>query len=58
MKKLITALILCVSMIVSVSTTAYAAEIEYTVHYAQAQKKPVVTIDPDNFSVSFSDTEK
>ena len=30
----------------------------YTVHYAQAQKKPVVTIDPDNFSVSFSDTEK
>lgn len=30
----------------------------YTVHYAQAQKKPVVAIDPDNFSVSFSGTEK
>ena len=30
----------------------------YTVHYAQAHKKPVVAIDPDNFSVSFSGTEK
>ena len=29
----------------------------YTVHYAQAQREPVVAIDPDNFSVSFSDTE-
>ena len=30
----------------------------YTVHYAQAQKKPVVAIDPDNFSVSFFGAEK
>lgn len=29
----------------------------YTVHYAQAQGKPVIAIDPDNFSVNFSGGE-
>ena len=29
----------------------------YTVHYAQAQGKPVIAIDPDNFCVNFSGEE-
>ena len=29
----------------------------YTVHYAQAQNKPIVAIDPDDFHISFSGSE-
>ena len=29
----------------------------YTVHYAQAQNKPIIAIDPDDFHISFSGSE-
>ena len=29
----------------------------YTVHYAQAQNKPIIAIDPDDFHISFSGAE-
>ena len=29
----------------------------YAVHYAQAQSKPLIAIDPDNLCVNFSDEE-
>ena len=29
----------------------------YTVHYAQAQGKPIIAIDPDDFYISFSGSE-
>ncbi len=61
MKKLITALILCVSMIVSVSTTAYAAEIEYSPadYYAVVEEinnKYDVTITIESFSEEVTKT--
>ena len=29
----------------------------YTVHYAQAQSKPIIVIDPDDFHIGFSGSE-
>ena len=29
----------------------------YTVHYAQAQSKPIIVIDPDDFHIGFSGSD-